>query len=307
MSDIAHTISHLNISDKVKKDVLAIYDLIAKAESKAHGKPVDLVHFHEVGAMDAVADITAVCMLLDEIAADKIISSPIHIGKGFVKCAHGILPVPVPAVADILEGVPCYSKEQIDGELCTPTGAAILKHFATEFVSMPAMTIEKVGYGMGKKNFAIANCVRAILGETQAKADDVTELSANIDDMTGEEIGFAMDMLFETGALDVYTTAIGMKNSRPGVKLSVICKEDKVTAIEQCMFKHTTTIGIRKTKLERTVLDRDFITKDSKYGAVSFKVSKGYGVEKAKPEFKDLAKLAKANGVSLNDVKNTIK
>ena len=163
MHDIEHIVSHINVSDKVKKDVMAVYNLIAEAESEAHGCPVSEIHFHEVGTMDAVADVTAVCFLMDKLCPDKIIASPVHVGAGTVKCAHGILPVPAPATAHILRNVPIYGGE-IKSELCTPTGAALLKHFVSEFGNMPIMTTERIGYGMGKKDFERANCVRVMLG-----------------------------------------------------------------------------------------------------------------------------------------------
>ena len=194
LEQIDHIISHLRISDKVRRDVTAVYDLIAQAESHAHGVPVNQIHFHEVGTMDAIADITAVCYLLNKLQVEKICASAIHVGSGQVKCAHGILPVPAPATAYILRGVPTYGGE-IRGELCTPTGAALLKHFVSEFGKMPVMVTDAIGYGMGKKDFPAANCVRAMLGHTDDQTDTVAELSCNLDDMTPEEIGFAMDRL----------------------------------------------------------------------------------------------------------------
>ena len=201
MADIAHIVGHLDVPEKVKEDVLAVYGLIAQAESRAHGVPVEQIHFHEVGSLDAVADITAVCMLMAELAPEQVVVSPVHVGCGKVRCAHGVLPVPAPATAYILEDVPIYGGK-IQGELCTPTGAALLKHFATRFGDMPVMRIRKVGYGMGKKDFEAANCVRVLWGETQEEAGQIVELSCNMDDMTGEEMGFAMDRLFEAGGND---------------------------------------------------------------------------------------------------------
>ena len=193
----------------MKKDVLAVYGLIAEAESKAHGMPITDIHFHEVGTMDAVADVTAVCMLMEELHPEQVIVSPIHVGSGQVRCAHGILPVPAPATAHILQGCPTYGG-QIRGELCTPTGAALLKYFATSFGSMPVMRTERIGYGMGKKDFEMANCVRVMLGESEEQTSDAFELECNVDDMTPEEIGFAMERLYEAGAAEVYTVAVGM-------------------------------------------------------------------------------------------------
>ena len=213
LHDIEHLVmDHLNISEEVKNDVIEVYKIIADAESKVHGVPVNQIHFHEVGSIDAVADITAVCLLINELKPDKILASPIHVGSGQVRCAHGILPVPAPATALILKDIPIYGGA-VDGELCTPTGAALLKHFVSSFGNQPVMRVEKIGYGMGKKDFVQANCVRAMLGETEENVDEVVELYCNLDDMSPEEIGFAMERLFEAGAFEVYTTPIGMKKN----------------------------------------------------------------------------------------------
>ena len=298
MDHIDHIISHLRISDQVRRDVMAVYDLIAQAESHAHGVPVNQIHFHEVGTMDAIADITAVCYLLDKLHADKIYASAVHVGSGQVKCAHGILPVPAPATAYILRGVPTYGGE-IRGELCTPTGAALLKHFVSEFGKMPVMVTDAIGYGMGKKDFPAANCVRAMLGHTDDQTDTVAELSCNLDDMTPEEIGFAMDRLLEAGALDVFTTPIGMKKNRPGIMLTVLCKPELKEELVQQLFRHTTTLGIRENQLHRYTLTRRTETLDTPYGPVRQKISSGYGVERSKPEYDDLTKIAREQEISL--------
>ena len=305
MHDIEHIISDLDIPEKVKKDVLAVYNLIAEAESHAHGVPVTEIHFHEVGTMDAVADITAVCLLMNELSPDEVVVSPVHVGSGHVKCAHGILPVPAPATAYILKDVPIYGGE-IKGELCTPTGAALLKHFATRFGNMPIMRTQAIGYGMGKKDFEMANCVRAMLGETSDKTDVVLELSCNVDDMTAEAISFAMERLFEGGALEVYTVPIGMKKSRPGTLLRVMCKEQDKEKIIGLLFKHTTTIGVREAVTHRYVLDRKTETIQTPYGEVRRKVSSGYGVSRSKYEYDDLSRIAKEQNISLDEVKKRL-
>ena len=301
MADIAHIISHLNISDKVRRDVLAVYDLIAQAESHAHGVPVNQIHFHEVGTMDAIADVTAVCYLMDKLGIDKVYASPVHVGSGQVRCAHGILPVPAPATAHILRGVPIYGGE-IKGELCTPTGAALLKHFVSEFGKMPPMTVDAVGYGMGTKDFPAANCVRAMLGHTDDSRDSITELSCNLDDMTGEEIGFAMEQLLSAGALDVYTTAIGMKKNRPATMLTVLCRNEQKEEMVRLIFRHTTTLGIREAEFTRYTLQRHFETVETPYGPVRRKVVSGYGVSRSKAEYEDLAKIAREQGKGLREL-----
>lgn len=301
MADIAHIISHLNISDKVRRDVLAVYDLIAQAESHAHGVPMDQIHFHEVGTMDAIADVTAVCYLLDKLGVEKIAASAVHVGSGQVRCAHGILPVPAPATAHILRGVPIYGGE-IKGELCTPTGAALLKHFVSEFGKMPPMAVDAIGYGMGTKNFPAANCVRAMLGRTDDSRDQIAELSCNLDDMTGEEIGFAMEQLLAAGALDVYTTAIGMKKNRPGTMLTVLCRKEQKEELVRLMFRHTTTLGIREAEFSRYTLDRHMETVETPYGPVRRKVVSGYGISRSKLEYEDLAKIAREQGKGLREL-----
>lgn len=307
LHDIEHIVrGHLSLSTTVADNVMAVYRLIADAESKAHGKPVSEIHFHEVGTMDAIADITAVCLLMHRLAPDEIIVSPVHVGSGQVHCAHGILPVPAPATATILQDVPIYGGS-IQGELCTPTGAALLKHFASRFGEMPVMRTSAIGYGMGKKDFPAANCVRALLGERSAASDDVIELCCNIDDMTGEAIGYAFDKLFAAGALDVYTIPIGMKKSRPGHLLHVICREAEKDALVRALFAHTTTIGIRENRFRRYTLDRHIETIETSDGPVRRKCSTGYGVSREKFEHDDLARVADAQGLSLREAEARIR
>lgn len=212
LDDIRKIIDNLKVSDKVKKEVTNIYMMIAQAESKVHGKDVGEIHFHEVGMMDAIADITGCAMLLEKLSVQSIYISPVNTGFGKVRCAHGILPVPAPATAELLKGVPCYAG-RIEGELCTPTGAALLSYYGTAYSQMPPMCIMETGYGCGKKDFEAANVVRAVLGETDSEPDSIIELACNIDDMTGEELGYVTKLLLNEGALDVYTAAISMKKT----------------------------------------------------------------------------------------------
>lgn len=306
LHDIEHIVcGHLNIPEQVKQDVMAVYGLIAEAESHAHGVPVTEIHFHEVGTMDAVADITAVCLLMNKIAPDQVIVSPVHVGSGHVHCAHGILPVPAPATAYILNGVPMYGGA-VKGELCTPTGAALLKHFATRFGDMPVMRTEAIGYGMGKKDFEQANCIRAMLGETEDAGDSVLQLECNVDDMTAEELGFAMEAILAVGALEVYTVAAGMKKSRPGTLLSVLCHEAEKEKLVRVIFQNTTTIGVREHACSRYTLKRSFETVQTPYGEVQKKISSGYGVTREKYEYEDLARIAREQGMSLEEVRKSI-
>ncbi len=304
--DIEHIVrDHLALPSKVKDDVMAVYALIAQAESHVHGAPVTEIHFHEVGTMDAVADITAVCLLMDRLAPDLVTASPVHVGSGQVRCAHGILPVPAPATAHILRDVPIYGG-QIQGELCTPTGAALLKHFAAQFGPMPLMRIQAVGYGCGKKDFEAANCVRAMLGEAGDGGDQVAVLSCNLDDMTAEALGFAVERLFEAGALDAYTVPAGMKKSRPGVLLQAICRIQDRQAVTEALFRHTTTLGIRESVSRRYVLERSVQALDTPWGPVRRKESSGYGVFRVKYEYEDLARIAREQKISLDQARRLV-
>jgi len=307
VEDINQTVNGLNISDKVKKDVVEVYKLLAEAESHAHGVEVNQIHFHEVGNKDAIMDITAACYLMNEIGADKIIASPVHVGSGSVHCAHGILPVPAPATEYLLRGIPYY-QAQIKNELCTPTGAALLKYFVQSFGPQPVMKVDAVGIGCGKKDFEAANCVRVFMGQESGSVfeDKILQLDANIDDMTAEEIGFAMDRLFEAGAREVFTSSVYMKKNRPGVLITVICSEDKKEDILAAFFKHTTTIGIRQKVCDRYILKREMSVVKTPYGDVRKKSSEGYGSSTEKLEFDDLAEIAIKNGLSLREVKAMI-
>ena len=218
---------------------------------------------------------------------------------------HGILPVPAPATAWILRGIPVYGG-QLQGELCTPTGAALLRHFAHSFGDRPVMSVEAIGYGMGKKDFEWANCLRAFLGESEGAREQITRLECNLDDMTGEELGFAMEQLLRAGARDVYTQAIGMKKSRPGVLLSVICLPEEADRLATLMMKHTTTLGIRRQDMSRYVLERAVSTAETPYGAIRVKTASGMGVSRSKAEYDDLAALAEKHGLSLRGLREKL-
>ena len=301
LHEIEHIVrGHLALPERVKRDVLAVYRQLAEAESHAHGVPVSDIHFHEVGTMDAIADITAVCLLMDRLAPGEVIASPVHTGSGQVRCAHGILPVPAPATAYLLRDVPIYGGT-VQGELCTPTGAALLKHFVTRFGDMPVMRVSAIGYGCGKKDFEAANCVRALLGETENAAGSVLNLSCNLDDMTAEAVSFAMERLFDAGALEVYTLSAGMKKSRSGLLLRVICRPQDRETIVQTIFRHTSTIGIRESVNRRYVLEREIQTVDTAYGPVRKKISQGFSVTRTKYEYEDLARIAREQNLSLKE------
>ena len=330
LHDIHHIIDDLKLPEAVRTDILAVYRLIAEAESKAHDKPVSEIHFHEVGTMDAIADIASVCLLLHKLAPDQIIASPIHVGSGQVKCAHGILPVPAPATAYILKDIPIYSSS-IQGELCTPTGAALLKHFVTRFDQMPLMTPASTGYGMGTKDFPAANCVRAILGESFAEnqAETICELSCNVDDMTGEDIAFAIETFLQNGALDAFTVPCTMKKGRPGVLVTVLCKDPDQKQMTKLILQHTTTLGVRSAIKKRWVLSRtesETVIPDDMLANVTSpdmpaeskahelkttgngctirsKTSTGFGITRNKYEHDDLEKIARTYGLTLVQVR----
>ena len=305
LHDIEHIIDDLNIPDGVKKDAVDVYKLIAEAESHAHGKPVTDIHFHEVGTLDAIADIVSVCILMEMLSPDRVLSSAVNTGSGHVHCAHGILPVPAPATAYILKGIPVF-QGHISSELCTPTGAALLKHFASDFCAMPVMKVSGIGYGMGKKDFEQANCVRVFLGEASDADGEVSVITFNVDDMTPETIGFACEALFKEGALEVYTVPAGMKKSRPGTEITVICNtKDKDDIIKQ-IFKHTTTLGVRERTERRYVLDRKIREVDTKYGPVRLKRSEGYGVIREKWEYDDIAGIAEKTGCPVKQIEDSL-
>jgi len=305
MHEITHIVEDMHLDPAVEADVLAVYRSIAEAESQVHGEPIEHIHFHEVGTMDAIVDVAAVCLLMHELHPDTVVASPVNVGGGTVHCAHGILPVPAPATALLLRDIPMYGGA-IQSELCTPTGAALLRHFVAKFGAMPLMRGAAYGYGMGKKDFEQANCVRAILGESEGETEEIVELSCDMDDMTGEALGFASEQLFALGARDVYTMPVQMKKGRPGVLLRVLCMPEQRDIMVAAIFRHTTTIGIREARLRRHVLDRTIETLDTAYGPVRRKTATGYGVERGKPEYEDLAHIARERGVSLSEVRRLI-
>ena len=306
MHDIRHVIDAAGISENVKKNAVEVYECIAQADSRVHGKSADEIHFHEVGSKDAMADVIGCCMLIDIIGADRIVVSPVTTGFGNVRCAHGILPVPAPATALILNDVPLRAGS-IEGELCTPTGAALVKHYADEFGNMPQMTVSRIGYGMGTKDFAAANCVRVFVGiQATRTAKTIVQLCCNIDDMTAEELGYAAELLMDEGALDVYTTAIGMKKSRPGTLLTVMCREEDRERIAGLIFRNTTTLGMRVYHCERMILERSEKTLHTEFGDVRCKEASGYGVVRSKLEYDDVRRLAKSSGRSIREIRDII-
>ena len=299
-------IGALPVSEAVRRNTRAIYERIARAESQVHGRPMENIHLHELGSLDALADVLGVCLLMEELAPEKVLASPVHVGSGTVRCAHGLLPVPAPATELLLHGIPMYSG-QIQGELCTPTGAALLAHFVQDFGPMPALRVEKSGYGLGTKDFETANVLRVLLGETGQRQDRVLELVCNLDDMTPEALGFVQEELMARGALDAYTTHIGMKKNRPGIMLTCMCREAQREDMLQCLFHNTSTLGVREYVCDRYTLQRSQRTVETAYGPVRVKRAEGWGVCREKAEYEDLARIAREQGISLKEAEALVK
>jgi uncharacterized protein (TIGR00299 family) protein len=296
---------------------MKIFRRLAEAEAAAHGVALGEVHFHEVGALDSIADIAGSAIALDLLGADKFTSSPVAVGSGTVKCAHGVMPVPTPATAELLKGVP-LRPSLVKSELTTPTGAAILTSVVSEYVDTPAMTIEEIGHGAGSKDFLEQpNLLRVFLGRASAsplptagegpgvrgESDTVWILETNLDDLPGEIIGYCVEQLFAAGALDVWTTPIQMKKHRPGVILSAIATDANLATLESILFRETLTFGIRRHRAERTKLNRESITIDTPWGPV--KAKRGWrdvGEAIVTPEYDDCARIARANDIALAEV-----
>lgn len=298
---IKSLIAQLPVPEEVRENASAVYQKIGEAESRVHGVPVEQIHFHEIGTLDAVADVVGCCLLFHLLGAEEITASPVHVGSGFVRCAHGLLPVPAPATAQLLMGIPIYGGD-IRGELCTPTGAALLRHFVSRFGPMPPMRVDKIGCGMGTKDFEAANCVRAFWSESDAYSDEIAELRCNLDDMTPEAIGFAMNRLLEGGALDVFAAPVQMKKSRPSVLLTCLCRPQLQEQLTRLMLLHTTTLGVRTSACSRTILKSSFQTVQTAYGSIRIKVSRGCGITKYKPEYEDVKRAAEAHGEAFDTV-----
>ena len=302
LGDVAAIVDSLRMEDAVKAQVMDVYRSVADAEGRVHGTSSELVHFHELGALDAIADISAACFLLHELQVDLVTASPICTGFGSVRAAHGLLPVPAPATVHLLEGLPCFAGE-LEGELCTPTGAALIRAFANLYSYAPPVTLRKQAFGLGKKDFGALSCVRTLLGESDTTA---IELCCNVDDMSPEAVGFAIEELLRQGALDAWYEPIGMKKTRPGLLLCCLCEETQRDEMLRLIFKHTSTLGVRETLCRRYVLRRREETRTTDYGPVRVKTAEGYGVERRKAEFDDLARIARERGLSLRELEETL-
>lgn len=298
----------LALPEEVRAAAADVYRTIAEAESRVHGRPVGEVHFHELGALDAVADIAAVCLLMAELAPDEVSATPVNVGGGTVETAHGVLPVPAPATAVLLEGIPSHGDSELARELCTPTGAALLRRFVGRWGAMPPMASSGVGHGAGAADFpGRANLVRCTIGEAAGDGDgggeeEVVELVCHLDDMTGEELAFAAERLFAAGALDVAMLPATMKKGRPGHVLAALCAPASQKAVLSAMFCHTTTLGVRARPCRRWTLERrDDATILPDGTVVRRKIAEAPGIRRAKYEHDDLAALARSRGVSLRE------
>jgi uncharacterized protein (TIGR00299 family) protein len=288
-ADICNIIDESELKASIKTLSKNIFEEIAKAEAKVHGKEIDEIHFHEVGAVDSIVDIIGTAICIDWLEIDEVYSSTLCDGTGFVECQHGTLPVPVPAVAEMLNEsmIPCISRD-INTELITPTGLAIIKVFAKSFGRSPAMKIIKSGYGAGTRDTGSLNALRITLGESiEETAVDVTVIETNIDDATGEELSLAFDKLIEAGALDVFYTPIFMKKNRPAYKLSVICAPSEVQKFADIILAHTPAIGVRYYSAGRIVMDRETEEYETEFGPVRVKTTKYKDITKRKFEFDD--------------------
>lgn len=338
LSDIVHIIENSDIAESAKTLAIKIFTEIAQAEAAVHQKSIHEVHFHEVGAIDSIVDIVGAAICIGMLKVDKIYCSPVHEGRGFVNCKHGRLPIPVPAVVEMLKGsgIPMIT-EDIQAELVTPTGFAILKSIVHGCRPMPQLLVEQVGYGFGKTDTGSLNALRVFLGTQKGDAigekaerpfaneqecqpanieesslsgiqqDTVTIMETNLDDTTGEILGYTMERLFEAGALDVFYTPIQMKKNRPAVMLSVICKEEQTEKLAQIIFAETSTIGIRLRQTRRLILDRELKTLKTAVGDIRVKSYGVSGLERVQPEYEDCAKAARENNLSLQEVYEIVK
>ncbi len=295
MGEIRQIIRQGSMTDGAKKLALNIFEILAQAESKAHNVPIDEVHFHEVGAVDSIVDIVAAAVCLDNLHIREVIVPMLCEGTGTVRCQHGILPVPVPAVANIMKShkLPVRIVDA-EGEFVTPTGAAIVAAVRTSETLPRDFAVEKVGIGAGKRNYERPGILRAMMIRDRTGSQDmICKLESNIDDCSGEVLGYVMERLFEAGARDVHYTPVFMKKNRPAWQLNVICREEDVEKLEQIIFRETTTIGIRRMKMERTVLRREEKVVDTVFGQAQVKVCEARGVKRFYPEYESVAGLAK--------------
>jgi uncharacterized protein (TIGR00299 family) protein len=312
LPDVEEILSRGKLSDRQRQLALKIFRRLAEAEAAVHGLPLEKVHFHEVGALDSIADIAAAAIGLDLLGVERFTSSPVPTGSGTVKCAHGLMPIPAPGTAELLKGVP-LRPTPIKAELTTPTGAAILTSIVQEWLDTPAMTIERIGHGAGKRELVEQpNILRLFVGTAVEAhggppvgwdADQVWVLETNLDDLPAEVVGYCYDLLFAAGALEVFSTPIQMKKNRPGVLLSVLAPQEKLPALEEILFRETSTFGVRRYLVQRHKLHRKACTVQTQWGPVTGKLGWLDGRPPVfSPEYDDCARVAREHRVPLREV-----
>lgn len=301
--DVNTIIDNSSLDENTKDLAKRIFLRVAKAESKVHNKPLEEVHFHEVGAIDSIVDIVGTAILINKINPDKIISSVVNDGYGFIECAHGTMAVPVPATSEIFTASNVKFRQiDIDTELVTPTGAAIIAELAEDFVTLPAMVTKKIGWGTGSKDLKIPNVLKVYYGEIQEQNENLVVMETNIDDCSGEILGYTSEKLFENGALDVFYTPIFMKKNRPAYRLSVACRKEDMFKLQNIIFKETTTKGIRYRFESRTELVREFVEIDTRYGKIKAKKVTNNGETYVYPEYESMKELAEKNNITLKEL-----
>jgi len=310
LSDIFEIIEHSNLDRKIKNKAKDVFSALAKVEAEIHNQPVEKVHFHEVGAIDALIDIVGVMIGMQRLNIEQVVASKLHVGTGFVQCAHGTLPVPAPATLKLLSNVPIYSTG-IENELVTPTGAAIITTLCENFGDIPSMKVEKIGYGAGSRDLPIPNMLRVLIGDSKIEPieDRVLLLETNIDDMNPQFYDYVMEVLFQKGAKDVFLTPIHMKKNRPGVILSVISPLNKKDELLDVLFAETTTLGIRISEvIKRQKLERKIETVDTQFGKVNVKISfTGGKIRDIVPEYEECKKIAQKYQLPIKQVYEEVK
>ncbi|RKY78291.1 nickel pincer cofactor biosynthesis protein LarC [candidate division KSB1 bacterium] len=310
LSDIFEIIEHSSLDRKIKNKAKDVFSALAKVEAEIHNQPVEKVHFHEVGAIDALIDIVGVMIGMQKLNIEQVVASKLHVGTGFVQCAHGTLPVPAPATLKLLSNVPIYSTG-IENELVTPTGAAIITTLCENFGDIPSMKVEKIGYGAGSRDLPIPNMLRVLIGDSKIEPieDRVLLLETNIDDMNPQFYDYVMEVLFQKGAKDVFLTPIHMKKNRPGVILSVISPLNKKDELLDVLFAETTTLGIRISEvIKRQKLERKIETVDTQFGKVNVKISfTGGKIRDIVPEYEECKKIAQEYQLPIKQVYEEVK
>ncbi len=303
LNDVNEIIDKSSIDEKSKDLAKRIFLRVAKAESKVHNKPLEEVHFHEVGAIDSIVDIVGTAILINKINPDKIISSIVNDGYGFIECAHGTMPVPVPATTEIFASSNVKFRQiDVDTELVTPTGAAIIAELAEDFTTLPAMVTRKIGWGAGYKDLSIPNVLKVYLGDMEDPCENFIVMETNIDDCSGEILGHTEELLFKNGALDVFFTPIFMKKNRPAYRMTVACRREDMLNLQKIIFRETTTIGIRYRSEYRTELERENVEMETKYGKIRVKKVRNNGETYVYPEYESLKEVASKNNIPLKEL-----